>query len=118
MTKREIYIICVLLAYFLPSFFTVVSMATLFALLSTLVKLFVTFYYIPKVFLQHKVTLIDVLVVLFLFFQVFAAFQSQTLYFNYVGGQFFFLGLYLFLKYFLLLCCKTNACIDKIFTYE
>lgn len=108
MTKREIYIICVLLAYFLPSFFTVVSMATLFALLSTLVKLFVTFYYIPKVFLQHKVTWIDILVVLFLFFQVFAAFQSQTLYFNYVGGQFFFLGLYSFLKHFLLLDCKTT----------
>lgn len=106
MTKREIYIICVLLAYFLPSFFTIVSMATLFALLSTLVKLFVTFYYIPKVFLQHKVTLIDILVVLFLFFQAFAAFQSQTLYLNYVGGQFFLLGLYSFLKHFLLLDCK------------
>lgn len=108
MTKREIYIICVLLAYFLPSFFTVVSMATLFALLSTLVKLFVTFYYIPKVLLQHKVTLIDILVVLFLFFQAFAAFQSQTLYLNYVGGQFFLLGLYSFLKHFLLLDCKTT----------
>jgi oligosaccharide repeat unit polymerase wzy len=81
-------------------------MATLFALLSTLVKLFVTFYYIPKVFLQHKVTLIDILVVLFLFFQAFAAFQSQTLYLNYVGGQFFLLGLYSFLKHFLLLDCK------------
>ena len=108
MTKREIYIICVLLAYFLPSFFTVVSMATLFALLSTLVKLFVTFYYIPKVLLQHKVTLIDILVVLFLFFQAFAAFQSQTLYLNYVGGQFFLLGLYSFLKHFLLLDCKAT----------
>ena len=108
MTKREIYIICVLLAYFLPSSFTVVSMATLFAWLSTLVKLFVTFYYIPKVFLQHKVILIDILVVLFLFFQAFAAFQSQTLYLNYVGGQFFLLGLYSFLKHFLLLDCKAT----------
>lgn len=108
MIKRKIYIICVLLSYFLPSFFTVGSMATLFALLSTLVKLFVTFDYIPKVLLQHKVTLIDILVVLFLFFQAFAAFQSQTLYLNYVGGQFFLLGLYSFLKHFLLLDCKTT----------
>lgn len=108
MTKRKIYIICVLLSYFLPSFFTVGSMATIFTLLSTIIRLFVTLYYVPKVFLQYKVTLIDLLVVLFLFFQVFASFQSKTLYLNYVGGQFFLLGLYSFLKHSLLLDCKTT----------
>nr|AEV76839.1 Wzy [Streptococcus pneumoniae] len=113
MIKRKIYIICVLLSYFLPSFFTVGSMATIFTLLSTVIRLFVTIYHVPKVFSQYKVTLIDILVVLFLFFQVFVGVQSQTVNLNYIGGQFFFLGLYSFLKYFLLFDCKTT--IESLF---
>lgn len=113
MIKRKIYIICVLLSYFLPSFFTVGSMASLFTLASFLMKIFVTFFYIPKVFSQHKVTQIDILVVLFLCFQVFAGFQTKTLYLSYIGGQFFLLGLYLFLKHYLLLDCKTT--IESLF---
>lgn len=107
MDKRNIYIMCILFAYFTPDLFNTILHTSLLSSAVFVIKLSTTLYYVPRVILAYGVNKLDISVVLFLSSQIVAAYMTQTLYLNYVGGQVFFLGLYAFLKYYLLLDYKS-----------
>ena len=100
MNKKNFYIMCILFVYFKPDWINNTVMAAHISLIFLLVKTFVSLYYIPKSILLYKINKIDFLIFFFLLSQILAAFITQSSYLNYIGGQFFLLGLYAFLK-----CC-------------
>lgn len=103
----------ILFVYFKPDWLNNITIATYISQIFLLIKIFVTLYYIPKSIVLYKINKIDLLIFFFLFSQTFAAFITQTLYLNYIGGQFFLLGLYAFLKYSLL--SNNKGTIESIF---
>ena len=94
MNKKNLYIMFILFVYFKPDWLNNITIATYISQIFLLIKIFVTLYYIPKSIVLYKINKIDLLIFFFLFSQTFAAFITQTLYLNYIGGQFFLLGLY------------------------
>ena len=84
----------ILFVYFKPDWLNNITIATYISQIFLLIKIFVTLYYIPKSIVLYKINKIDLLIFFFLFSQTFAAFITQTLYLNYIGGQFFLLVFY------------------------